>query len=95
MSVIGTNASVTADAIGMIAVGLMWAISLAALAGLAWLMGKWMRNREERRKRPLVPAATSQQGPQDAQAAMSRGTKRSVKKGQRRQENASDLDGYL
>ncbi len=86
MTVLGNDAFV-AESVGFVLVGLMWALSLAALAGLAHLLGKWMRNREERRKRPLAP--------QDDSPAMSRETQRSVRKGKRRQDNASDLDGYL
>lgn len=74
-----------ADAVGMAAVGLMWALSLAALAGLAFLMGKWLKNREERLKRPADPQ----------QRRYNRKTLRSVKKGHRRSNNASDLDGYV
>lgn len=79
--------AVMADAVGMILVALMWALSLAALAGAAYLLGRWMRNREERRRRPADPA--------ESRRPLSRSTRRSVKRGERRAENSSDLDGYL
>ncbi|WP_120004539.1 hypothetical protein [Nesterenkonia muleiensis] len=83
----GAADGMVADAVSMVLVGVMWVLSLAVLAGVAYVMGKWLRNREERRKRPAVP--------QDFQPAMSRTTMRSVKKAQRRSDNASDLDGYV
>lgn len=83
----GAADGMIADAVSMVLVGVMWALSLAVLAGVAYLMGKWMRNREERRKRPAAP--------QDSRPAMSRKAMRSVKKAQRRSDNASDLDGYV
>lgn len=86
MTIIATDAFI-ADSVGLLLVGLMWALSLAALAGLAYVLGKWMRNREERRKRPLAP--------DDDAPVMSRETHRSVRKAKRRQDNASDLDGYI
>ena len=86
MTVLGTGTFV-AESVGFLLVGLMWALSLAALAGVAYLLGKWMRNREERRKRPLAP--------NDDSSVVSRATLRSVRKGKRRQDNASDLDGYV
>ena len=79
--------SVMADAVGMILVALMWALSLAALAGAAYLLGKWMRNRDERRRRPADPA--------ESRRPLSRSARRSVKRGKRRADNSSDLDGYL
>lgn len=85
MSLIASD-TVVADSVGMVLVGLMWALSLVALAGAAHLIGKWLRNREERQKRPLE----RETGP-----VLDRKTLRGVRRGQRRADNASDLDGYL
>ncbi|GAB3192505.1 hypothetical protein [Nesterenkonia suensis] len=86
-----------ADLIGLAAIGLMWALSLAALAGLAWLLGRWMRNREERRKRPaaLGDGAAQETSRQRTSARTSWRTRRSIRRGRRRQDNASDLDGWV
>ncbi|MFD5822001.1 hypothetical protein [Nesterenkonia xinjiangensis] len=81
-----------ADLIGLALIGLMWALSLAALAGLAWVLGRWMRNREQRRKHP---AAGGQDASAKGHAPTSRRTRRSVRRGRRRQDNASDLDGWV
>ena len=85
MSLLASD-TVVADSVGMLFVGLMWALSLAALAGAAHLIGKWLRNREERAKRPL---------PREGGPILDRKTLRGVKKAQRRADNASDLDGYV
>lgn len=77
-----------ADLVGLVLIGLMWVLSLAALAGAAWLMGRWFKRREERMRRPADPQ-------QDPWGSLSRSQQRSVRRGKTRQDNASDFDGYV
>lgn len=81
-------ATLWGDLIGMALIAVMWVLSLAALAGAAWLMGRWFKRREERMRRPADPA-------QDPWSSLSRTQQRSVKRGQTRRNNASDFDGYV
>lgn len=76
------------DFIGLVLIAAMWALSLAALAGAAYLMGRWFKRREERLKRPADPEHSPW-------SSLSRSQKRSVRRGKTRRDNASDLDGYV
>ncbi|GAB3179359.1 hypothetical protein GCM10027060_06930 [Nesterenkonia halophila] len=86
-----SETSAAGDMLLMVLTGVMWALSLAALAGAAWLMGRWMQNREARRR---APAEGDDAGTTGGRRPGSRAARRSVRRGKRRQDNASDLDGW-
>lgn len=96
-----SEASAAGDMLLMVLTGVMWALSLAALAGAAWLMGRWMQNREARRRAPAAGddagtagSAAGSAGSAGGRRPGSRAARRSVRRGKRRQDNASDLDGW-
>ncbi|WP_010524448.1 hypothetical protein [Nesterenkonia sp. F] len=86
--------SAAGDALLMVLTGVMWALSLAALAGIAWLMGRWMQNREARRRAPAEDGSAGRTSAVRGRRPGSRAARRSVRRGKRRQDNASDLDGW-
>lgn len=100
-----SEASAAGDMLLMVLTGVMWALSLAALAGAAWLMGRWMQNREARRRAPAAGddagsagsgagSGAGSAGSAGGRRPGSRAARRSVRRGKRRQDNASDLDGW-